>query len=115
MAATEITRSSSDGFPASAAAGAPSPRCPYRLRLTTHRAAERRPQLPDRTIALHADLDVVIAVGSVAQDIVKTIRTSIKVRTTRSPLRSSNAERERIRETFVQARLDAYPLGLDRG
>jgi len=38
----------------------------------------------------------------------------IKVLTTRSPLRSSNDQRERIRATFVQARMDAYPLGLDR-
>ncbi len=54
----------------------------------------------NRAIALHTELAT---------------RTRIKVLTTRSPLRSSNAERERIRETFVQARSDAYPLGLDRG
>jgi hypothetical protein len=63
---------------------------------------------------LHTELYVVIAVGAVAQDVVKASRTSIKVLTTRSPLRSSNAQRERIRATFVQARMDAYPLGLDR-
>jgi len=50
----------------------------------------------------------------VAQDVVKANRTSIKVLTTRSPLRSSNTQRERIRATFAQARMDAYPLGLDR-
>jgi len=33
----------------------------------------------------------------------------IKVLTTRSLLRSSNAQRERIRATFAQARKDAYP------
>jgi len=45
---------------------------------------------------------------------VKASRTSIKVLTTRSPLRSSNAQRERIGATFGQARMDVYPLGLDR-
>lgn len=67
-----------------------------------------------RAVAVHAELYVVIAVGSVAQEVVKAARTSIKVLNTRSPLRSSNAERERIRDTFVQARLYAYPIGLDR-
>ncbi len=68
----------------------------------------------NRAIALHKELYVVIAVGAVAQDVVKASRTSIKVLTTRSPLRSSNAQRERVRATFGQARMDAYPLGLDR-
>lgn len=66
-----------------------------------------------RAIALHAQLYVVIAVGSVAQEVAKATRTSIKLLTTRSPLRSSNAERKRISDTFIQARLDAYPVGLD--
>lgn len=68
----------------------------------------------NRAIALHPELYVVVAVGSVAQEVVKATRTSIKVLTTRSPLRSSSAERERIRDTFAQARLNAYPLGLAR-
>jgi len=68
----------------------------------------------NRAIALHKELYVVIAVGAVAQDVVKASRTSIKVLTTRSPLRSSNAQRERVRATFGQARMNAYPLGLDR-
>lgn len=68
----------------------------------------------NRAIALHMELYVVIAVGSVAQEVVRATRTSIKVLTTRSPLRSSNAQRVRICDTFGQARLDAYPLGLDR-
>ncbi len=68
----------------------------------------------NRVIALHTELYAVIAVGSVAQNIVKATRTSSKVLTTRSPLRSSNAERERIRKTFVQARLDAYPSASTR-
>jgi hypothetical protein len=67
-----------------------------------------------RAVALHRRIDIVIAVRSVAQDVVKAARTGIKVRTTRSPLRCSNAERERIREAFVQARLYSYPFGLDR-
>lgn len=66
----------------------------------------------NRAIALHSDLCVVIAVGSVAQEVVKAARISVKVLTTRSPTRSSNADRERIGDMFVQARLDAYPLGL---
>jgi len=63
----------------------------------------------NRAIDLHKELYVVIAVGAVAQDVVKASRTSIKVLTTRSPLRSSNGQRERIRTTFAQARMDAYP------
>ena len=68
----------------------------------------------NRAMDLHTELYVVIAVGTVAQAVVKDSRTSIRVLTTRSPLRSSDAQRERIRATFVQARMDAYPLGLDR-
>lgn len=67
-----------------------------------------------RAIALHTELEVVIAVGAVAQEVIQATRTRGKVLTTRSPLRSSLAERERIRDTFIRARLDAYPLGLDR-
>ncbi len=65
-------------------------------------------------VDLQKELYLVIAVGAAAQDVVKANRTSIKVLTSSSPLRSSNAQRERIRATFVQARMDAYPLGLDR-
>jgi len=65
----------------------------------------------NRAIDLHKALYVVIAVGTVAQDVVKASRTSIKVLTTRSPLRSSSAQRERIRAIFGQARMDAYPPG----
>lgn len=67
-----------------------------------------------RAIALHTDLHVLIAVGRVAQEVVEASRTRVKVLTTRSPLRTSHAEREVIREKFVRARLDAYPLGFGR-
>jgi len=56
----------------------------------------------NRAITLHKELYVVIAVGAVAQDVVKASRTSIKVLTTRSPLRSSNAQRERIAQPSVK-------------
>jgi len=65
-------------------------------------------------VDLQKELYVVIAVGAVAQDVVESSHTSIKVLTTRSPLRSSKAQQEGIRATIVQARMDAYPLGLDR-
>lgn len=68
----------------------------------------------NRAVALHPDLYVVIAVGSVAQEVVKAARISVKVLNTRSPVRSGSAERERIRDTFARARLDAYPVGLDQ-
>jgi hypothetical protein len=55
-----------------------------------------------------------MAIGSVAQEIVRDARLSTKVLNTRSPVRSSAAEREQIRDTFIQGRLDAYPLGLER-
>jgi hypothetical protein len=67
-----------------------------------------------RAIGLHTELFVVMAIGSVAQEIVRDARLSTKVLNTRSPVRSSAAEREQIRDTFIQGRLDAYPLGLDR-
>lgn len=67
-----------------------------------------------RAVALHPDLYVVVAVGSVAQEVVKAARIGVKVLNTRSPVRSGSAERERIRDTFAQARVDAYPLGLDQ-
>lgn len=67
-----------------------------------------------RVIALHTDLEVVLAVGVVAQEVVDAARLSVKVLKTRSPLRTSSNQREEIRKTFERARRDAYPLGLDR-
>ena len=67
-----------------------------------------------RALALHSDLHVVIAVGAVAREVVSVTRPGIMVMTSRSPLRTSRVDRERIREVFERARLDAYPLGLDR-
>ena len=67
-----------------------------------------------RAIGLHRDLYVLMAVGSVTHEVVDGARIEVEVLKTRSPVRSSTADRERIRDTFVQARLDAYPLGLDR-
>lgn len=67
----------------------------------------------NRAIALHADLYVVVAVGSVAQSLAAAASTSARVLKTRSPTRSGRAAHERIRETLVRARLDAYPIGLD--
>ncbi len=66
-----------------------------------------------RVVALHPDLEVVVAVGVVAQEVVKAARVDVKVVTTRSPLRTSSDQREGIRKTFERARQDAYPLGLD--
>ncbi len=68
----------------------------------------------NRAVALHPDLHVVIAVGSVAQEVVKAARISVKALNARSPVRSGKADRGRIRDTFAQARLDAYPLGLEQ-
>ncbi|MFQ1000864.1 hypothetical protein [Modestobacter sp. SSW1-42] len=67
-----------------------------------------------RAIALHPDLEVVLAVGLVAQEIVAAARPSARLLKTRSPLRTSADQREEIRRTFERARLDAHPLGLDR-
>lgn len=66
-----------------------------------------------RAIALHPELYVIIAVGALAQEVVTATPTRVKVLTTRSPQRTSHAERDRIHATFTQARKDAYPLGLD--
>lgn len=49
-----------------------------------------------RAIGLHPDLHAVIAVGTVAQNMVKSTRTDPCVFSTRSPLRSSNAERQGV-------------------
>lgn len=66
-----------------------------------------------RAVALHPQLEVVVAVGVLAQDVVKAARLDVRVLTTRSPLRTSSDQREEIRKTFERARHDAYPLGLD--
>jgi hypothetical protein len=66
-----------------------------------------------RVIELHRDLEVVLAVGVGAQEVVTAASPRVKVLTTRSPLRTSASQREEIRKTFERARLDAYPLGLD--
>ena len=67
-----------------------------------------------RVIALHTDLEVVLAVGVVAREVVDAARVSVKVLKPRSPLRTSTEQREEIRKIFERARLDAYPLGLER-
>ena len=67
-----------------------------------------------RVIALHPDLEVVVAVGLVAQEVVDAARPDVRVLKTRSPLRTSVAQREVIRATFERARLDGYPVGLHR-
>lgn len=67
-----------------------------------------------RAIGLHPDLHAVIAVGTVAQNMVKSTRTDPCVFSTRSPLRSSNAERQGVIDTFIQARRRGYPAGLER-
>ncbi len=67
-----------------------------------------------RVIAFHTDLQVVLAVGVVAQEVVDATRPSVKVLKARSPLRTNSDQREQIRKTFERARRDAYPLGLDR-
>lgn len=64
-----------------------------------------------RAIALRDQLFVVLAVGRVAQEVVTSTRMDVTVLTARSPLRTSAVERQRIIDTFVQARLNAYPLG----
>ena len=67
-----------------------------------------------RVVELHSNLEVVIAVGVVAQEVVAAARLDVKVLTSRSPLRTSSEQREEIRKTFERARLHAYPSGLDR-
>lgn len=82
---------------------------------------DRRPTAEDkgrgrkyltRVIDLHTSLEVVLAVGLVAQEVVAAARPPIKVLNTRSPLRTSAEQREDIRKMFERARRDAYPLGL---
>jgi hypothetical protein len=68
----------------------------------------------NRAIAVHTDLCILIAVGAVAHEVVKAAGVNVKVLNPRSPTRSSKAERERIRAAFEEARLYAYPLGLDQ-
>ncbi|MCU1601898.1 MAG: hypothetical protein JWO22_2607 [Frankiales bacterium] len=65
-----------------------------------------------RAVELHTDLHAIVAVGSVTQSVVKAARTGVTTFAARSPLRSSNAERERIVEALVLARKHAYPLGI---
>ncbi len=67
----------------------------------------------NRAIALHTDLCVLIAVGAVAHGVVKAAGVNVKVLNPRSPTRSSKADRERTRAALEEARLYAYPLGLD--
>ncbi|QXG75602.1 hypothetical protein KUM42_17625 [Modestobacter sp. L9-4] len=67
-----------------------------------------------RAIALHPHLEVVLAVGLVAQQVVGTARPSARVLKTRSPLRTGAGQREEIRGMFERARLDAYPFGFHR-
>ena len=67
-----------------------------------------------RVIALHPDLEVVLAVGLVAHQVVGAVGPGARVLKTRSPLRTSAAQREEIRAMFERARLDAYPMGLYR-
>ena len=67
-----------------------------------------------RAVALHPDLEVVLAVGVVAHQVVDAARPGVRVLKTRSPLRTSAEQREEIRGMFERARLDAYPAGLHR-
>jgi hypothetical protein len=67
-----------------------------------------------RVIALHPDLEVVLAVGVVAQEVVQAAGPRARVLKTRSPLRTGAAQREEIRALFERGRLDAYPMGLHR-
>lgn len=53
-----------------------------------------------RVVDLHADLRVVLAVGAVAQAIVRVAEPGVKVMTTRSPIRASAVQREEIRRTL---------------
>lgn len=67
-----------------------------------------------KAISLHTQLFVVIAVGTVAQQVVKKGGgTRIKVVNTRSPLRTNSAQRENIRQAFAESRAYAYPIGRD--
>jgi hypothetical protein len=66
-----------------------------------------------RVIALHTDLEVVLAIGVVAQEVVKATAPGARVLTSRSPLRTSGAQRDEIVKTFERARKDAYPLGFE--
>ena len=68
----------------------------------------------NRAIALHPDLEVVLAVGLVAQQVVEAASPRVRVLKTRSPLRTNAEQREEIRRAFERARLDAYPVGLHR-
>ena len=67
-----------------------------------------------RAIALHPDLEVVVAVGAVAHQVVEATSPRARVLKTRSPLRVGAGQREEIRGMFERARLDAYPMGLHR-
>ena len=67
-----------------------------------------------RVIALHPDLEVVLAVGTVAHQVVDAASPRARLLKTRSPLRANAARREEIRAMFERARLDAYPMGLHR-
>ena len=67
-----------------------------------------------RAIALHPDLEVVVAVGAVAHQVVEATNPRARVLKTRSPLRANGARLEEIRGMFERARLDAYPMGLHR-
>ena len=67
-----------------------------------------------RVIALHPDLEVVIAVGTLAHQVVEATSPSARVLKTRSPLRTNAAKLEEIRAMFERARLDAYPAGFQR-
>jgi hypothetical protein len=67
-----------------------------------------------RVIALHPDLEVVIAVGTTAHQVVEATRPNARVLKTRSPLRTNAAKLDEIRAMFERARLDAYPVGFHR-
>jgi len=70
--------------------------------------------LPVRFLeVVHVQVQVVLAVGVVAREVVKAAKPGVEVLTTRSPMRSSADQREDIRKTVERARRDAYPLGLD--
>jgi hypothetical protein len=69
-----------------------------------------------RALDLHADLQVVIAVGEAAGKVAATTkaelaRRGIKLLKPRSPHHTDNAHRLAIVDVLVEARLYAYPLG----
>ena len=69
-----------------------------------------------RALDLHADLQVVIAVGEAAGKVAETAKAELarrgcKLLKARSPHHTDNAHRLAVADRLIQARLYAYPLG----